>query len=229
MMRDELFYELRIYETVQSRLAGLARQRGEDVPPLFRRHGFDVPLMHFAGVGGPFAPIYGYLLRWTNLDARMRAWGAFYSDPEWIAKMTANYAGEQRVERAHIALMRASPLWAGYRSADGVAAGDLVEGVYELRRHDLSGQDRAKGEAMVGAQLDAMQAAGGQVLGVFETLIGAPVQRLVSVTAWPDVGTLAAYGAAIEPPGPSHDAFLLRPTPYGRARADFSPHPHPDV
>lgn len=226
-MQDDDFYELRIYETAQARWQGLSQQMGEDVPPLFRRHGFDVPLMHYEGVGGPFGPIYGYLLRWRNLDDRMRAWGAFYSDPEWIAKMTANYQGEQRVERAHIAFMRAAALWARYRGAGSADGGGLVDGIYELRRHDLSGQDRATAQAQVAGQLDAMQAAGGQILGVFETIIGAPVQRLVSVTAWRDVTGLAAHGAADEPAGPPHDAFLLRPAPYGRARPDFAPHPQP--
>ncbi|MEO8296364.1 MAG: NIPSNAP family protein [Burkholderiales bacterium] len=205
------YYELRLYEMVQGRMAHFHDLMGRRVPPLFARHGFTPPLGIWESHAGPVVPLYAYLLRWPSLDARMQAWGRFYSDPEWIEALAANYAGQQRVERAHIAFLRASPLWAGLRSAAVGKAG----GRQEMRRYDLRGLDEPTGQATLSAELAALQASGAVVLGVFDMLIGASCPQAVVFLAWP--ATAAPQPADSLP----CDTFLLQPVPYGAAQHNF--------
>jgi hypothetical protein len=220
-MTDPHYYELRIYEVAQSRLLGLRQQMEKDVPPIFRRLGFNKPLVKYQGVGGPFGPIYGYVLRWANLDERMQAWDRFYADPEWIGAMQASYQGEQRVERSHISILRASPTWSRFRTQDNAPVG----GIYELRRHDCSGQPREAATAQLEAQLAELEQAGATVLGVLDTVLGGPMQRSISFVAWPDARALARHGGFGHVGAPAHESFILRPTEDGCAQSNLAAQP----
>lgn len=222
------YYELRLYEMVQARMPGLTESMGEDVPPLFKRHGLPVPLAQWESFGGPFAPMYGYLLQWDNLDTRMRCWGNFYSDPDFIAALAANYGGEQRLERANISFTCASPIWEKFRS-DGASP---IDGVYEIRLYDCSAQRLDECRQAVESELRTAQSYRGRVLGVFETILGARAPQIVAFVAhvedaWPgphhQYPDLSATANACEVP--PCDSFVVKPTRYGLARENFVAHP----
>ncbi|MCV0394870.1 MAG: NIPSNAP family protein [Rhizobiaceae bacterium] len=215
------YYELRLYEMRQARLSAFHDLMGRQVPPLFARHGVSPPLALWEGHAGPFAPLYGYLLRWSNLDERMRAWGAFYSDSDWIAAMTQNYAGQQRVERAHISFMKAAPLWERFRPATDAE----VDGIYELRRYDLRGLPKEASSSAIGDALDADRDGGGKVMGVFEPVIGTFAPQIVTFVARADecLGAGDLSGGTAFRALPPFDSFLLRPPDYGKAREGFAP------
>jgi len=220
---DNDYYELRMYEMIQARMEGMHDIMGRVTPPLFARHGFRRPLALWEGFAGPIAPIYGYLIRWSNLDDRMRAWGNFYSDPEWLAAMTANYEGEQRVERAHICFMRASPVWAKFRGA-----GDAeLDGRYELRRYDLSGLDGWQAAEDLSADLVLLERNGGRVLGVFDVILGSFSPQTVVFVAWPGAMTMRQQAIATQNSTAAlqFDSYMLRPARYGIARENFAAHP----
>lgn len=220
---DNDYYELRMYEMIQSRMEGMHDIMGRVTPPLFARHGFRRPLALWEGYAGPIAPIYGYLIRWSNLDDRMRAWGNFYSDPEWLAAMTANYGGEQRVERAHICFMRASPVWARFRGA-GEAE---LDGQYELRRYDLSGGNDRHASEILSADLAGLERNGGRVLGVFDVILGSFSPQTVVFLAWPLDMSMHRQAAAMLTGTAAlpFDSYMLRPARYGIARENFAAHP----
>jgi NIPSNAP len=222
---DGDYYELRLYEMAQARLADFHDLMGRQVPPLFARHGVSRPLALWEGFAGPIYPLYGYLLRWSNLDDRMRAWGNFYSDPEWIAAMTANYAGEQRVESAHISFMRASPIWGRFRQ-EGAAE---VDGMYELRRYNFAGQGAEESSAILSDSLFLLEGRGARILGVFDAIIGCRCPQTVAFIAWPNDPGVRRRGLAAELANDSsdlpRDSFLLRPARYGLARENFASHP----
>lgn len=221
------YYELRLYEMVQARMQGLTESMGGDVPPLFKRHGLPVPLALWESFGGPFAPMYGYLLQWDNLDERMRCWGDFYSDPDFITALATNYGGEQRLERANISFLCASPIWKMFRSQGGA----LIDGVYEIRLYDCSARLLGDCRQAIESDLRSTQSDQGRVLGVFETILGAKAPQIVAFIAhdeqvWPgpdhQFTDISAQATAREVP--PCDSFVVKPTRYGLARENFAEH-----
>jgi len=181
------YYELRLYEMVPTRKPGFHPLMERDVPPLFARAGIPRPLAIWENVSGPIAPLYAYLLPWSNLDERMRAWSRFYGDPEWVARRDANYAGQQRNERTHISILRPSPAWTRLR--DPTATGP-VGGLHEILIQELLNDDPGKAhEALAETDLPFLQAQGATVLGVFMTWFGTRMNQAVSILAWPNMET----------------------------------------
>ena len=83
-----MLYELRIYECVPGRLPALQNRFRNHTNGLFKRHGINVL--------GYWTDKYGesnrltYIVVWENEAERDRKWGAFASDPEWLAARTAS-------------------------------------------------------------------------------------------------------------------------------------------
>jgi hypothetical protein len=221
------YFELRLYEMVQTRLAGLTISMGQDVPALFQRHGMPRPLCLWEGFAGPFSPLYGYLLRWEDLDHRMTSWGSFYSDPDFIAALARNYGGEQRVERANISFMCRSPVWDAFQSEFT----GLLPAPYEIRLYDARALPLDESRQRVNDELSQDRSAGSIIMGVFETIIGAWMPRIVAFLSHRGGRSsglelyLSRSGQSDPIPGLQHDSFLVQPTDYGTARSDLSSHP----
>jgi hypothetical protein len=101
-----VIYESRVYTALPGRLPALLA-RFENVTLGFwqtygiRQVGF------FTTAIGPQSQDLTYLLAWESLAEREQKWGAFQSDPEWIAARTASEADGQIV--ANIASMILTP------------------------------------------------------------------------------------------------------------------------
>ncbi|MDR5653368.1 NIPSNAP family protein [Ruixingdingia sedimenti] len=235
------YYELRLYEMVPGRTPDLHHRMSVEVPPLFARHGIPRPLAYWDGFAGPINPLYAYLLRWQNLDARMAAWNAFYADPEWIEIRDGSNAGRQMVDTTHIFILRPSPAWEPWRTP---AAAGPVGGIHELRLHQVLNDDPARAHAAL-AEIDLpfLTARGAVVLGVFAGWYGTRLPQAVTLLAWPDMDTRQrAMDAYDTDPGilaararerddnrrPIFlrcDTHLMRPAPYGTAQAGLAPLP----
>ncbi|MBS3652024.1 NIPSNAP family protein [Pseudaminobacter sp. 19-2017] len=193
------YYELRLYQMVPGRMPDFHRLMGEDVPPLFARNGIPAPLAFWEGYAGPLSPLYCYILHWRDLDDRMNAWERFYADPEWVAKMGANYGGQQRVERSHVFILRPSPVWERFREA---GSQEPVGGVHELRFHDVLNQDpNLAHQSLADHDLPFLRARGARVLGVFATWFGTRMNQAVTLLAWPDAESCrqASFAHQIDP------------------------------
>lgn len=87
-----MLYELRIYECAPGRLAALHNRFRTITCKKFAQHGVNVL--------GYWTDKYGeshrltYIVQWENEAERDRKWGAFASDPEWMAARAASEASE---------------------------------------------------------------------------------------------------------------------------------------
>jgi hypothetical protein len=168
----------------------------------------------------------------------MTAWKRFYADPEWMETLSANYAGQQRVERSDILILRPSPVWARFKDtrADGP-----VEGVHELRFDDVLNQDpNLAHEAWANVDLPFLTARGGDVLGVFASWFGSRLNQIVTILAWPNSATMLAAHRAHQidpaiveareserrahgrPLSRGSDTHIMRPLPYGVPHANLA-------
>jgi hypothetical protein len=83
-----LIYEIRVYEAAEGRADAMRRRFCDHVATrFFPRHGIEL-------VGVFTAPAEDgrltYMTRFTDEDARKKAWAAFGADPEWAALKAAS-------------------------------------------------------------------------------------------------------------------------------------------
>ena len=235
------YFELRLYQMVPSRMPDFHDLLGVQVPSIFEHNGIARPLGFWESHAGRLAPLFAYIIPWTNLDARMENWKRFYADPEWKEKLAANYAGEQRVERSDILILRPSPVWQRLKEP----ASDVeIGGVHELCFHDILNQDPAKAhDALAEIDLPFLKARGARILGVFSTWFGARMNQAVTILAWPDSATMqSAYREQIfdkaiieardaerarfgRPLFRGVDRHIMTPIPYGVPKANLGTEP----
>lgn len=88
-----MLYELRIYECVPGRLPALHDRFRTTTTKKFAQYGIKAI--------GFWTDVYGisnrltYLIQWESEAERERKWGAFASDPEWLAARAASEAPER--------------------------------------------------------------------------------------------------------------------------------------
>ncbi len=219
MSKVSRYYELRLYRMLPTRMPDFHDLLGVQVPPIFAKCGVSRPLGFWESYAGPHAPLFGYILPWESLDARMQAWTRFYADPVWQEKLAANYAGAQRVDQPSVLVLRPSPQWSRFHGAEPVRK---VGGVHEMRFYDVDagGNDEALGERMAFAQ-----ECGATILGLFDAWIGLPLNRRVAFLAWPDeAGRHATRMAEREAfPNDTPETQVMRPLDYGVPSSDLSP------
>lgn len=235
------YYELRLYEMVPGRTPDIHHRMSIEVPPIFERHGVPRPLAYWDGFAGSINPLYAYILRWKNLDERMKAWDAFYADPEWLEIRAKGNASRLLTDTTFIYILRPSPVWDRFKDEGHTGP---VGGVHELRMHQVLNDEPAKAfNALAETDLPFLQGQGATVLGVFAGWYGTQMPQAVTLLAWPDLPTrqkaMAAYDTdpgilavrakeRTENKRPIFlrcDVHLLRPAPYGTAQANLAPLP----
>ncbi|HTO41488.1 MAG TPA: NIPSNAP family protein [Rhizomicrobium sp.] len=233
------YYELRLYRCAPGRLDDLHHRMGCEITPLFERHGIPRPLGYWDSFASSEAPLYAYLLQWPDLDQRMTAFTAFYSDPQWRAQRDASNAGATMVDQIELMILRPSSAWALNRT-DGEPR--PVPGLHELRMQTVSTRNaEAAHQAWGKVDLPFLRARGATVLGVFMCWFGADMPQMVSILGWPDFDTRARAYNEHDRDGSIADArraertefgaplfdrcnvHLMRPAPYGVARTNFAP------
>ena len=233
----EQYFELRLYQMVPSRMPDFHDLLGAQVPSIFQRNGIAKPLGFWESHAGRLAPLFAYIIPWRNLDERMQCWKNFYADPEWKEKLAENYAGEQRVERSDILVLRPSPAWEKLKEPTSDTA---IEGIHELCFYDVLNQDPTKAhEALADVDLPFLRERGARILGVFSTWFGARMNQAITILAWPDSATmLNAYRDHLldstiidareaertrfgRPLLRGIDRHVMKPIPYGIPRANL--------
>ncbi len=99
-----MFYELRRYHCTPGRLEDVDRRFSEHVLGFFEQHGIQ-PVAFWRTYIGPSSNEFVYVLRWDGLADREQRWGAFASDPAWLAVRRETEAAGPLVERIETALM----------------------------------------------------------------------------------------------------------------------------
>ena len=235
------YYELRLYHMLPNRMPDFHDLMSGKVPELFARNGIARPLGSWEGYAGPLAPLYAYIIPWRNLDHRMQAWKRFYADPEWTRQLTANYAGQQRLERSSIFILRPSPVWTRFKRP---AAPQGVGGIHEMRVHDVLNHEPNRAHIVLAeTDLPFLTARGAEVLGIFSTWFGTRMNQAITILAWPDAATMrqayrehttdAAIASAREAERRTHgrplfrgiDVHIMRPLPYGMPRTNLAAAP----
>jgi hypothetical protein len=84
-----VIHELRIYHCAPGRLPALLKRFESVTLDLWKRHGIRQAGFWTVAIGGSNHDLY-YLLEWESLAEREQKWGAFMSDPEWVAARTAS-------------------------------------------------------------------------------------------------------------------------------------------
>jgi hypothetical protein len=210
------YFELRLYRMLPTRMPDFHDLLGVQVPPLYEKNGIPKPLGFWEGYSGQLSPLFAYLIPWDGIDQRLEAWARFYADPAWLEKLAANYAGEQRVGRADVHILRPSDQWERFRKTGAAVE---VDGLHEMRIE-------ARSDGTPAGSLERLAELGAEVLGVFEGWIGMPRDRLVSFLAWPDEKTMRrAHRDGGSGGEGSIDSHILLPIPYGIPRSNLSPSP----
>ena len=224
------YHELRIYRCTPGRVGDLHHRMGFEIPPLFQRHGVVQPLAYWDGFGTLGAPLYAYLLRWPSLDERFKAFGNFYSDPDWGRQLTASNVGESMIDRLDLSILRPAAAWSAGVDDERLAA---RAGLHELRLQRLSTHNSvAAVERLAQDDLPFMAEHGGTPLGLFTTWFGARTPQAVMLIEWPDYAAREAAVLAREAAersserlreerrrfgGPltlDYDVHLMTPAPY---------------
>ncbi|MBI4328414.1 MAG: NIPSNAP family protein [Chloroflexi bacterium] len=78
-----MVYELRIYEPLPGKLPALLDRFATTTIKFFRKHGIEAVGYWTEEIGTTNRLVY--LLKWRNLAHREEAWGAFETDPDWLA------------------------------------------------------------------------------------------------------------------------------------------------
>ena len=79
-----MIHELRIYHCAPGRLPALLKRFETITLGLWQRHGIRQAGFWTVEIGDSNHDLY-YLLEWESLAEREQKWGAFISDPDWIA------------------------------------------------------------------------------------------------------------------------------------------------
>jgi hypothetical protein len=82
---ETVIHELRVYHCVPGRLPALLKRFETITLDLWKRHGIRQAGFWTVIAGESNQDLF-YLLEWDSLAEREQKWGAFMSDPEWIAK-----------------------------------------------------------------------------------------------------------------------------------------------
>ena len=80
-----MIYEMRIYHCVPGRLPALLKRFETITLAIWERHGIR-QAGFWTTIVGTSNMTLTYMLAWESLAEREAKWGAFQSDPEWIAK-----------------------------------------------------------------------------------------------------------------------------------------------
>ena len=79
-----MIYELRVYRCVSGRLPALIKRFDTITLKLWEKHGIRQAGFWTTLIGESNQELY-YLLQWESLAEREKKWGAFMTDPTWLA------------------------------------------------------------------------------------------------------------------------------------------------
>ena len=103
------YFELRVYHSPTRRQLKMVHERfaGPEIR-IFHRSGVH-PILYADTVIGPDMPNLTYLIPFTSLGDREKAWDAFNADPEWVKVRAESIArGGQIVDHNNISLWKAA-------------------------------------------------------------------------------------------------------------------------
>ena len=91
-----MIYESRVYTALPGRMPALLARFENVTLGFWEKYGIQ-QVGFFTTAIGPNSQDLSYLLAWESLAEREQKWGAFQSDPDWIAARTASEADGQIV------------------------------------------------------------------------------------------------------------------------------------
>jgi hypothetical protein len=223
-----MLYEMRQYLIDRGRVDDNRDRMENHTPPLLERHGVTVA-GRWTALGGPRAPMFCYIMEWSDFAEREAAWGRFYADPDWAKARAATNAGSEMVQENHLVYMRPHAI---FRQEDGDSQ-RRVGGLHQIVVQKTAiGQNGALADFLGSTYLPRLKAAGGHVIGLCDVVSGPAMPAIVTLTAWPDAkawhdGNLAfesdpamreAYRKQRETLGltllGSADVIVAQPAPY---------------
>ena len=91
-----MIYESRVYTALPGRMPALLARFENVTLGFWEKYGIR-QVGFFTTAIGPNSQDLSYLFAWESLAEREQKWGAFQSDPDWIAARTASEADGQIV------------------------------------------------------------------------------------------------------------------------------------
>ena len=79
-----MIYEWREYDVVPGKMPALKDRFRNITRKFFEKHGIKVVGYWESEIGGDTGTLY-YMVEWRDLAHRQEVWGAFASDPDWLA------------------------------------------------------------------------------------------------------------------------------------------------
>ncbi len=102
-----MLYELRIYEIEPGRMGAIVDRFTNVTIGFFKKHGIKATLFLEPVIGTSNQLVY--LVEWSSLAEREARWGAFASDPGWIAARAESEKDGQIVTRITNTILKEVP------------------------------------------------------------------------------------------------------------------------
>lgn len=177
-----MLYEMRQYLIDRGRMDDNHDRMENHTPPLLKRHGINV-VGRWAALAGPRAPMFCYIMEWTDFAEREAAWAAFYGDPEWPRVRAATNAGHEMVQENHLVYMRPNPAFRQEEADSRRRIGGLHQIIVQKT---AIGQNAAVADFLGSTYVPRVTAAGAHVIGICDMVSGSAMPAIVTLLAWPD-------------------------------------------
>ena len=106
-----MIYEIRSYDIVPGRMPAMNARFQNHTMGLFKKHGIEVVGFWEAMIGA--SNVLHYIVRFSDLGHRERAWAAFGADPEWLRVRAESEKDGPIVARIRNEIWRPSWRWGG--------------------------------------------------------------------------------------------------------------------
>ena len=100
-----MIYELRVYRTLPGRMPAMLKRFEDHTLRIWAKHGIRQAGFWTTAIGESSNDLT-YMLAWDSLAEREKRWGAFVTDPEWIAARDASEADGQIVANVSSSILR---------------------------------------------------------------------------------------------------------------------------
>ena len=191
-----MLHELRTYQAGGGRMAEMEKAMASDCTAIFQRAKVPRPLGAWHAIAGPRLPAFVWILGWHSLDERNAAWAAFGADAEWQKLRREAHAKTELTARVDTQFMVAWPDPALPADAELSPPGGVCQLVLQ-RVH--TGQGGAARQAILAADRDALEEAGGKLVAAFDMMSGEDLPVIAAIVRWADaaacVAGMSAYDA----------------------------------
>lgn len=183
-----MIYELRTYQAAPGRMADMDTMMSRDCTAVLQRHGVPQPLGAWIASAGPRLPAYLWILGWSSLEQRNKAWAGFGADPEWQKIRRKAHEKNELTVRVDTQFLAAWPQCAPAEGAAMAPRGTPAD-LWLMRVH--GGLGGAARKAFLECDRPVLESLGARVEAAFDLLSGEELPVVACLVRWPNAAKRA--------------------------------------